>query len=302
MSVSAEGHGVDDVGDVGPIAGHPVSRAAPTLHPVVLPRAAPSVVERRTRRFWGTCIGGVSAGPTNDQASCSFRIVSSTPSELVVISPLKDWACSACGGTGELLIMDDSGPLCMRCAELDHLVFLPSGDAALTRRARRDSRLSTVVVRFSRARGRYERQGVLVEEAALEQAEADCLADQPARARRRERDAARRANQDLKLQDEMAAAITKLYPGCPTERAHAIAQHAAARGSGRVGRSAAGRALNQQALELAVTASVRHQDTPYDNLLMRGVDRSEARELVRNAVNSTLHTWRQAEPAARCTR
>ena len=155
-------------------------------------------------RFWKTCIGRASAGPTNDRASCSFRIVSSTPSELVVISPLKDWACSSCGGTGGLLIMDDSGPLCMQCAELDHLVFLPSGDAALTRRARRDSRLSTVVVRFSRARGRYERQGVLVEEAALEQAEAACLADQPARARRRERDAARRANQDLKPQDEIA--------------------------------------------------------------------------------------------------
>lgn len=228
--------------------------------------------------------------------------MSSTPTELVVIWPRKAWACSSCGGTGELLIMDDSGPLCMQCAELDHLVFLPSGDAALTRRARRDSRLSTVVVRFSRARGRYERQGVLVEEAALEQAEADCLADQPARARRREREAARRANQDLKLQDEMAAAITKLYPGCPTERAHAIAQHAAARGSGRVGRSAAGRALNEQALELAVTASVRHQDTPYDKPMMRGVDRSEARELVRDTVNSILDAWRQAERAARCTR
>jgi hypothetical protein len=302
MSVSAEGHGADDVGDVGPIAGRPVSHAAPTQHPVEQPRAAPSVVERRTCRFWKTRIGGASASPTNDQASCSFRIVSSTPSELVVISPLKDWACSSCGGTGDLLIMDDSGPLCMQCAELDHLVFLPSGDAALTRRARRDSRLSTVVVRFSRARGRYERQGVLVEEAALEQAETDCLADQPARARRRERDAARRANQDLKLQDEMAAAITKLYPGCPTERAHAIAQHAAARGSGRVGRSASGRALKQQALQLAVTASVRHQDTPYDNLLMRGVDRSEARELVRDAVNTILDAWRQAERAARCTR
>ena len=230
-SVSAEGHGADDVSDAGPIAGHPASHAAPTQHPVQRPRAAPSVVQRRTRRFW------------------------KTPSELVVISPLKDWACSSCGETGELLIMDDSGPLCMQCAELDHLVFLPSGDAAVTRRARRDSRLSTVVVRFSRARGRYERQGVLVEQAALGQAEADCLADQSARARRREGDAARRANQDLKLQDEMAAAITKLYPGSPTERAHAIAPHAAARGSGRVGRSAAGRALNQQALELAVTAS-----------------------------------------------
>jgi len=180
----------------------------------------------------------------------------------------------------------------MQCAELDHLVFLSSGDAALTRRARRGSGLSAVVVRFSRSRGRYERQGVLVEEAALEQAEAECLADEPARARRRERDAVRRAGEDLKLQAEMAVAITNLYPGCPTERADAIARHAATRGSRRVGRSAAGRALEQRALELAVTASVRHRDTPYDGLLMSGVDRGDARELVRDAVNSILDAWR----------
>jgi len=218
--------------------------------------------------------------------------VASTRSELVVISPVKNWTCSSCGGTGELLIMDDPGPLCMQCAELDHLVFLSSGDAALTRRARRGSGLSAVVVRFSRSRGRYERQGVLVEEAALEQAEAECLADEPARARRRERDAVRRAGEDLKLQAEMAVAITNLYPGCPTERADAIARHAATRGSRRVGRSAAGRALEQRALELAVTASVRHRDTPYDGLLMSGVDRGDARELVRDAVNSILDAWR----------
>ena len=209
-----------------------------------------------------------------------------------MISPLKDWSCSACGGTGELLIMDDSGPLCMACAEMDHLVFLPSGDAALTRRAKRCSGLSAVVVRFSRSRGRYERQGVLVEQAALEQAEAECLADEPARARRRERDAERRAGEDFKLQGEMAAAITDLYPGCPAERAQAIARHAAMRGSGRVGRSAAGRALEQTAIELAVIASVRHQDTPYDDLLMSGIDRHEAREQVRQTVESVLDAWR----------
>ncbi len=212
----------------------------------------------------------------------------------MVVSPIKAWTCSSCGGSGELLTMDDSGPLCMACAEMDHLVFLPSGDAALTRRARRGSGLSAVVVRFSRSRGRYERQGVLVEEAALEHAEAECLADEPARARRRERDAKRRASDDLKLQSEMAAAITDLYPGCPSERAQDIARHAVTRGSGRVGRSAAGRALDPRALELAVTASVRHQDTSYDELLMSGIDRSEARERVRDAVSSILEAWRQS--------
>jgi len=223
---------------------------------------------------------------------CSFPVVAGSATELVVISPLKDWTCSACGATGSLLIMDDPGPLCMACAELDHLVYLPSGSAAVTRRARRGSRLWAVVVRFSRARGRYERQGILVEEAALERAEADCLADEPARARRRERDAARRETEDLKLQDEMAVAIMELYPGCPSDRAREIARHAAARGSGRVGRSAAGRALQQHALELAVTASIRHQDTPYDNLLMDGTDRNEARELVRGEVDRVLDAWR----------
>lgn len=99
------------------------------------------------------------------------------PPELVVIAALNDWICTACGGTGDLLTMDAPGPLCLGCADLDHLVFLAAGDAALTRRARRASRRSAVVVRFSRARKRYERQGILVEQEALEQAERECLQD-----------------------------------------------------------------------------------------------------------------------------
>jgi hypothetical protein len=187
--------------------------------------------------------------------------------------------------------MEGAGPLCMACADMDHLVFLASGDAALTRRAKRASRLSAVVVRFSRARGRYERQGILVEESAIEQAEAECLADEEARARRREREAARRAEDDLELQARMAAKIASLFPGCPAERAEEIACHAAARGSGRVGRSAAGRALEEQAVELAVAASVRHRDTPYDDLLMSGVNRSEAREHVHSDVARMMGAW-----------
>lgn len=92
-----------------------------------------------------------------------------------MIAALNDWTCTACGGTGELLIMDAPGPLCLACADLDHLVFLAAGDAALTRRAKRASRLSAVVVRFSPARRRYERQGILVKEEALEQAEREGL-------------------------------------------------------------------------------------------------------------------------------
>jgi hypothetical protein len=211
----------------------------------------------------------------------------------VVIWPLKDFKCSVCGDeSGDLLIMDDSGPVCMKCAELDHLVFLPSGDAAVTRRAKAGSRLWAVVVRFSRSRRRYERQGLLVEEDALERAEAACLADEEARARRREREAARRAEHDLDLQERMASKIRRLFPGCPPQRAEHIARHAAERGSGRVGRTAAGQALDPHAIELAVIASVRHEDTRYDELLMSGADRDAARAQVRDDVDATLEAWR----------
>ena len=217
----------------------------------------------------------------------------SKPPDLVVISPLSDWTCSACGGTGDLLIMDEPGPLCLACAEMDHLVYLPAGDAALTRRAKAESRLSAVVVRFSRSRKRYERQGVLVEVDALASAEQRCLADEEARARRRERDTLRRAGEDVELQKRFAQQIAQLFPGCPKPRAQAIARHAAARGSGRVGRSAAGRAVEASAVELSVIASVRHEDTDYDELLMSGVDRADARERVRDDVDRTLEGWRR---------
>ena len=217
----------------------------------------------------------------------------SRPPDLVVVSPVKEWTCTVCGSDeGGWLIMEDPGPVCMACADMDHLVFLPSGDAALTRRANKNSRLSAVVVRFSRARKRYERQGILVEEDALGRAEQQCLADEESRVRRRDRDAARRASEDLELQARMAVEIGKLFPGCPPGRAEAIARHAAQRGSGRVGRSAAGRELDPEALELAVLASVRHQDTRYDELLMSGLDRTLARDHVRDHVNAVLDQWR----------
>jgi hypothetical protein len=118
------------------------------------------------------------------------------------------------------------------------------------------------------------------------------LKDQESRARRRDRDAARRASEDLELQARMAVEIGKLFPGCPPERAEQVARHAAQRRSGRVGRTAAGRALGREALELAVLASVRHRDTRYDELLMSGVDRATARDHVRAQVNTILDQWR----------
>lgn len=213
--------------------------------------------------------------------------------ELRVISPHNDFICSACEQPGDLLLKTSTGTLCLDCADLGHLVFLPSGDAALSRRARKASRLSAVVVRWSLRRRRYERQGILVENEAIEVAAQQCLEDADSRESRREYDRQRRAVVDEEFRRDFAAAIRDQFPGCPVPRADAIAYHAALRGSRRVGRSAAGRALDPEAIRLAVTASVRHIDTDYDELLMSGVDRDDAREQVHGRVSTILDTWRE---------
>ncbi|WP_338777404.1 DUF2293 domain-containing protein [Streptomyces sp. DG1A-41] len=218
-----------------------------------------------------------------------------TPTGLLVFQPLKRRHCAECRrGPLPLLVLEDGAPRCLDCADLGHLVFLPSGDTALTRRSREESALSAVVVRFNRRKSRYERQGVLVEEAALARAEQRCLADAEARRRRRVRDARRRAAQDALFAQAFAAEIRRLFPGCPADRARAIAAHASERGSGRVGRSAAGRALTEGAVASAVVASVRHLDTPYDRLLMSGVPRHEARRRIASAVETVLRGWTEA--------
>lgn len=214
---------------------------------------------------------------------------------LVVFSILRDSKCAECGEElwrCSFLIMESGRPLCLRCGDLDHLVYLGRGDAALTRRARKYSTLSAVVVRFSRARRRYERQGVLVEREALDRAEAECHADADQRAARREREEERRDDQDRELAARMAEAILDLFPACPPSEGRAIAARTSVRGSGRVGRTAAGRALKVDALTAAVVAAIRHRYTRYDDLLMEGHSRGDARAAVRNEVDRVLERWR----------
>jgi hypothetical protein len=158
------------------------------------------------------------------------------------------------------------------------LEYLPSGDAALTRRAAKYSGRAAVVVRFSRSRGRYERQGILIERAGLEKAEQECTADAGERATARARAAMQRCEQDRELVARMTQQIATLFPGCPPHDAAAIAKHTAMRGSGRVGRTAAGRSLEESALAAAVAAAVRHKHTEYDMLLAAGLDRPLARQ------------------------
>ena len=215
--------------------------------------------------------------------------------ELKVFISTQDASCGECGENlgrkAWITLNDEKGALCLSCADLDHLIFLPSGEAALTRRARKHSTLTAVVLQWSRARKRYERQGLLVEAEALEQAEQECLADSEARARRREREVARRVELDRHYVESFAERVRDLFPGCPAGREQVIAEHACLKYSGRVGRSAAAKNLDENAIRLAVIAHIRHAETDYDELLASGYDRRVARAQVTEAVDRILARW-----------
>ena len=205
--------------------------------------------------------------------------------------------CSECGEElgrhAWITLVEGKGALCLSCADMDHLIFLPSGDAALTRRAGKYSTLSAVVLKWSRSRKRYERQGLLVEEAALQRAEQECLNDEDARARRREREAERRAEIDQEYVSHFAERVREVFPNCPDGREQVIAEHACQKYSGRVGRSAQAKSLDEKFILLAVIAHIRHAETNYDELLSRGIERWLARDEVDEKIEETLTGWKK---------
>ena len=220
----------------------------------------------------------------------------SAPGELVVFFVRRDATCADCGrdlpGGAMIALTKGRTPLCLSCADLDHLDYLPRGNAALTRRATRYSRLRAVVVEWSRTRKRYERQGILAEAEAIERAEAECLSDADRRERQRARRASREAELDREYVDAFAEGIRENFPGCSLGDARRIAEHACRKYSGRVGRSAAAKRFEPGAIRMAVAASVRHDFTNYDELLLEGYDRDEARALIRDRVEEVLDAWR----------
>jgi hypothetical protein len=132
----------------------------------------------------------------------------------------------------------------------------------------------------------------LAEPKAIKQAMEDCEADAHIRELQRQREKIRREEKDQKFIEEYANRIRKLFPGCPASREFNIAEHACQKYSGRVGRSAASKEFDPQAITLAVQAHIRHERTNYDDLLMSGWERFEARDSVRSQVDEILRQWR----------
>lgn len=224
----------------------------------------------------------------------------SSDNQLKVFISNRESKCDECGEKlgrhAWIVLRENKGAACLTCADLDHLVYLPSGDTALTRRSRKHSRLSAVVLKWNRARKRYERQGLLVEDCALERAEYECKADASQRAIRRDQAALRRSELDEEYIRRFAARIREVYPHCPRERETLIAEHACRKYSGRVRRSAVARNLDERAVRFAVAAHVRHTETNYDDLLSRMFERSDARAIVRGAVAEVLKLWEYGNP------
>jgi hypothetical protein len=216
--------------------------------------------------------------------------------EIKVFISSREGTCGECGApltrSAWICLDKAKGALCLSCADLDHLEFLPTGDAALTRRAKQASALWAVVLKWSRARRRYERQGLLVEQKALETAETACIADAPARAERARQRAEEAQVADRQYIERFAEEVRRQYPGCPAGRGHTIAEHACRKYSDRVGRTAAAKMFDSAVIELAVVAHIRHTETDYDHLLARGMDRHEARSRVAGIVDAVISRWR----------
>lgn len=208
----------------------------------------------------------------------------------------RDGACDECHASlpaGALHYLEHHTPLCLRCALLDDLDLLPSGDVALTRRAAAHSKTYAVVLEWSKRRKRYERRGTLVEPAALARARAECAADAGERAVQRQRAAVQREVTDRAYVTAFARAVRAQFPGCPSGTADEIAQHACEKHSGRVGRTAEAKELDPEKVRLAVIAHVRHTSTEYDDLRDRRLGREASRARIRPAVQAILAQWQQ---------
>jgi hypothetical protein len=215
--------------------------------------------------------------------------------EIKVFISSREGVCGECGAplshSAWICLEEAKGAVCLPCADLDQLEFLPTGDAALTRRAKKASGLWAVVLKWSRSRRRYERQGLLVEQKAIEIAEAACIEDAPERAARARARAEEAQAADRQYVERFAEEVRRRYPGCPAGRERAIAEHACRKYSDRVGRSASAKSFDRAAIDLAVVAHVRHTETEYDHLLARGTDRHEARIGVAGLVDVVVRRW-----------
>ncbi len=97
-------------------------------------------------------------------------------SDKIVFILRRETQCGRCQcelGKGDFICLAGGEAMCLKCADLAHLEYLPAGDTAVTQRATKYSNLHVVVMKKSAARKRSERQGILVDAEAIRRAEAE---------------------------------------------------------------------------------------------------------------------------------
>lgn len=209
----------------------------------------------------------------------------------------KDSKCGKCNmpiepGEEVVVYKDSDIGLCRKCSPFKNYVFLPSGDAALSRRSKKHSKLCGELLTWNRRAKRYQRLGIYVEKKALALAEQECEADLHKREEKNKKAAVKREIEDKEYIQNFAKAIRKLYPKCPVKREIEIAKHACAKYSGRVGRTADAKKFDADMIDRAVIAHIRHIETDYDELLAKGHDKRLLRENIYEDVQKILNSWR----------
>ncbi|WP_103069746.1 DUF2293 domain-containing protein [Aquimarina sediminis] len=204
--------------------------------------------------------------------------------------------CITCGKRipkGKSYVAESEGHkgTCFSCSPFVGYVMLPPGNAAMTRRSKKHSTLCAIVLAWNQRRKRFERQGQLVEESAIEKARLECEKDQAARDVKNKKAAIVREIKDREYKIEFAKAIRRRYPNCPRDREFDIAKHACEKYSGRVGRTANAKQFDAKMIDLAVEAHIRHAETDYDTRFGQGKGKREIRSEVKYDINHILKKW-----------
>ena len=82
------------------------------------------------------------------------------------------------------------------------------------------------------------------------------------------------------------------FPVVPLDANKSSLSMPAEKYSGRVGRSASAKSLDEKSILLAVIAHIRHTETNYDEFLAQGMDRSLARDEVKDVIDKVLKSWK----------
>ena len=192
-----------------------------------------------------------------------------------------------------ILLSQEKGTLCLSCADLAHLLYVPRMDVPLSTVIEKHSRLMVDLYQWNRYRKRHEPKGYLVDLPALLNAEEECLPDAEISVRRVQREAEWRRRFDRKFVERFAQAVRTFFPGCPDGEEHQIAAGACLQFGGTTGRRKPRSRPDELSVRMAVISYVRLRLTSYQELLASGYERWQARDAVDYTVNEVLSRWEQ---------